>query len=43
MDNSEDKGLKALYAVAFIALILAGVLIGWIIHSIKAIGASYGM
>lgn len=43
MEDSNDKGLKALYATAFVSLILAGVLIAWIIHSIQQVGAVNGL
>lgn len=36
--DKNDKCLKALYVTALVALILSGVLIGWIIHSVKAAG-----
>lgn len=36
--DKNDKWLKALYVTALVALILSGVLIGWIIHSVKAVG-----
>ncbi len=36
--DKNDKWLKALYATALVALILSGMLIGWIIHSVKAVG-----
>lgn len=36
--DKNDKGLKALCITALVALILSGMLIGWMIHSVKAVG-----